>query len=593
MPRAPLRRRQVNHPRPVLRASKRIPNSSPAKAELAQKLAHKPLGIRPTDSDDSDRLVVRGNGGRRGRYIPRQEIYASGAVADGDKPGNYPTRAQRRKNMNNVTKEIIADEQRELQKNGVSVSASPSQKRQQLMENSPLVNGHVNKPTAAKNIANSSPIAPSSIAKPPGSILRPVQATPARENSILGSLKPRRRQPSILQNLDHDSSSFDLEDEEKFLPDDESTPPNQPEAQCPIQTPSTSSPIVSSSRKRKFGASDPLDPTEHESVRNLTNSPLWAVREPQVSLEPSLPTIPSSALRDPGKKQREKIHDEDVMALPESSSSPAPTPAKNEAPIATKKSRKKASKPLPSMTTKELQATMMPSKRHPTARERRRNRGDFEIPADSDSEPEEASEEEDVSNFLPFKRGRKARRKEPVTKLSNKRARAKPGKGGKQNISSAAAAAAANKSKSSTSHLLTTTTAPILTPSTTASNRETKSPSQQSTTNTSSNTDPTLAKEGTQRRYGGSRRQNRDTATTAGGQDKENQHMDCSNIESCDNMLDLEATGSGADEGVIGKRPQKPPPLVKSKWAEIDAWDMDFEDVEVMTGSGSSSPTRR
>ena len=32
-------------------------------------------------------------------------------------------------------------------------------------------------------------------------------------------------------------------------------------------------------------------------------------------------------------------------------------------------------------------------------------------------------------------------------------------------------------------------------------------------------------------------------------------------------------------------------PTSKSRWADIDAWDMDFEDVEVMTGS--SSPTRR
>jgi hypothetical protein len=33
--------------------------------------------------------------------------------------------------------------------------------------------------------------------------------------------------------------------------------------------------------------------------------------------------------------------------------------------------------------------------------------------------------------------------------------------------------------------------------------------------------------------------------------------------------------------------------VVRNKWSDIDAWDMDFEDVEVMTGSGGSSPMRR
>jgi hypothetical protein len=89
--------------------------------------------------------------------------------------------------------------------------------------------------------------------------------TPTRENSILGTLKPRRRQPSILQALDQsDSSTFDLGDEEEFLPDGESTPVNtSANGQAALATPATdpSQQLPSSStRKRKFDSFEPLQP---------------------------------------------------------------------------------------------------------------------------------------------------------------------------------------------------------------------------------------------------------------------------------------------------------------------------------------------
>jgi hypothetical protein len=265
------------------------------------------------------------------------------------------------------------------------------------------------------------------------------------------------------------------------------------------------------------------------------------------------------------------------MALPESSSSVSSSPAKTKTPASTAKLKKQATKPIPAITTKQLLEAAMPSKRRRTVRERTRHRRDFDNPADFDSEP---ADDRDDSNFLPAKNSRKTRRKEPLSKLRGAQTRTKA------NPESGKAAATAKQkqaaSKSSTRHFLTTsTTAPILTPSTSTSNRETKSHSQQhSTTSMSSNTGGDL-KAGTSKPYGGShlRGQGHGRRITADREDKENQAS--REPESSDEF--------SGDERHIGDAQSKQWPS-KSKWADIDAWDMDFEDVEVLTGSGGSSP---
>jgi hypothetical protein len=68
------------------------------------------------------------------------------------------------------------------------------------------------------------------------------------------------------------------------------------------------------------------------------------------------------------------------------------------------------------------------------------------------------------------------------------------------------------------------------------------------------------------------------------GRDKENQGSQ----ELSDDLHDNdEGDGGGSETGDVGKTA----PVSRGKWADIDAWDMDFEEVEVTTGS--SSPTRR
>lgn len=592
MPRAPLKRRHLHRNAPVPRVAKKIPSSSPARSELEKKLAHKPVGQRPTDSDDSDRLVVKGNG-RRSRNVPRQEIYASGAVAAGDKPGNYPTRAQRKKNMTQATTAVNEKRNAQIEEEPIPTSKQPLEFR----PNSPLANGITTKSTSAKQhtavISNVS----SSAMKPPGSGLRSTQPTPTRENSILGALKPRRRAPSILQHLDHDSSSFDLEDEDKFLPDAESTPLNLSKPSNAASTPAPQSSHVTSSLKRKRGSSDPFKPDPTATIQRQTASPLIGTTyHAESTPEPALPTLLVSTLRHAGRKPRDRTREEeDVMALPDSSSSHSSSPTKPETSAIVNNPRKKAIKPVPIMTTKELQAHMMPVKRRRTRRERTRTPNDFDIPPDPESPEHSLSEQDDESSFLPSKKARKTRRKEPLSKSGNTGIKSggsvlQASKAGKQGASTAATAK--SKPSKSTKFLITNTTAaPILTPSTSTSkrrDRKTKSPSQLCTfevSNTNAHSaDQLNAGKGdeNQRQYGGSLRQRRDMVD---GPDKENQGFGEEQLDDSDIERSLEGESGGVKSKTMHES--------KGKWADIDAWDMDFEDVDVMTGSGSSSPMRR
>ncbi|KAK5265655.1 hypothetical protein LTR99_008792 [Exophiala xenobiotica] len=596
MPRPALRRRHLNRYAPSPRAGKKIPDSSPAKLELEKKLAHKSIGQRPNDSDDSDRLVVKGNG-RRAR--PRQEIFASGAVGSGDKPGAYPSRTQRRKNMLRDTKEILANAQQLAEKDAGMATSSPNLPE----KNAPLANGKVRKATGAKQekVANAAPTTAtlSSAVKAPGTVQRTTQPTPTRDMSILGGLKPRRRQPSILQDIGHDSSTFDLEDEEQFLPDDESTPFNISKSQQVPATPVTnSSHPSSSSRKRKFGSTDPLQPSTNGALTKSTSSPLTTMSPKIATPQPALPPMPVSTLRESGRKYQEHVRDkDDILAPPESSSSPSSSPAKVRTPESTRRPKKKAAKPGTTMTTEALRALMMPVKRRKTTRERSHTPGQFDIPADSDSPNSDrgvVSDQDDESSFLPTRKSRNTRRKEPLPKSGRRQTKAvvgtdKPGRTRKPGT----AAVAKAKSKSSTEHL--THTAPILTPSASASprrNRKTKSPLQLSTTEISN---PTEIKgiENRQKSYGGSRRRRQNGEERP---DKENQNPeDGLSNESGGEISSVEEIHKGASDRprTTGLRDKTVVKASQGKWADIDAWDMDFEEVEVLTGSGGSSPMRR
>ncbi|EXJ88879.1 hypothetical protein A1O3_01943 [Capronia epimyces CBS 606.96] len=600
MPRPPLRRRQLSRAGPPPRIGKKVPSSTPARLELEKKLAHKPTGQRPNDSDDSDRLVVKGNG-RRGRNVPRQEIYASGAVGKGDKPGNHPSRAQRRRNMTRVTNEILAQTQQDARTSNPSSTEQPPQR-------SPVASGDTNRATSTQSPKPVPPRVYSSATKPPASILRSALPTPTRENSILGTLKPRRRQPSILQALEHDSSTFDLEDEEQFLPDAESTPMNPARSRTISSTPATNSSHVSSSKKRKLSSVNIFQPSVVDVLPKPTASPVARSRDTTGTPEPSLPPAAVSALRKSRRNSLDKAGNEDIMALPESSSSLSLSPVKTKTRAMTRKSRKKATKPAPIMATEELQALMMPRKRRRTARTRTRLLGEFDIAPDSDTDDSEHIDLPnggDESSFLPATKGRKLRRKVPVVKSLNTQDNARGGtrSGNVDKQGHSAVAGKSSKSNTSTRHLIATK-APVLapfSPTSTRWNHSTKSPLQLSVVDSSNLNSNRAIKHG-QRKQGGKSKHlggslRGEQGPSVGGADKEN-------LDPGDGLLgktviedvqagSMSAEVAGTIKDKIDGDKSKSTATMKGKWADIDAWDLDFEDVEVMTGSSSPSPMRR
>ncbi len=569
MPRAPLRRCLPNRNG---RASSNLrfiqnPSGSPAQAGLTKRRTNKPVGPRPTDSDEGDRLVGKGNG-RRGRYALTPEIYTSGALGAGDRPGGNPTKAQRRKSLTDAMTETLANGQKNMHKekeNGPTrVRTAQQYPEEESRDKSLHMNEIVDKPPMARKDARPPSHPLSSAVNPPESMMKSsVQPTPARDNSIFGTLKPRRRQPSILQNLDQDSTSFDIEDEEEFLPDDGATPfkDSNPKYLASTTCHRFSS-LLPSSRKRKFGVPDALDPAEARKLRKPTTSPS---SELGTTPEPSLPSK-ASVPCDKGQKHSDSISsDDDVMVLPASSPSAPSSSARIKHPAPSARRRKQTKKSIPAMTTKELLHAAMASKRQRTIRERTRTYGEFDFPADPDSDD---PVEEDESRFVRPEKGRKPRRKEPLSTPSTARTKAKAKTNpGKAIMSSHASGKAAGKAKSSTSHK-SSAAAPVVTPSTSSSSHETTSSSQQrSTAKMSPNSNLEMVEEDKSKPYGGSCLSRR--------------------------VSDKENWADGAPSDV--ERAQdigKPAPSTKDKWADVDAWDMDFEDVEVVSNSGGSSPIR-
>ena len=345
MPRPPVKRSKLNKPSQAAKGVANYPlSSSPAarRRQLEEQLAHKDVGRVPNDSDDSDELVIKSRNPRNRRGVPRQEIYGSGGVAQGDKTAAHKSPSTKRQRMSPKTlfrAEVPLSGDRKdtpLKYRGLG----PINRLSTTQSPSPSVLKSVN-PLGVRN-----------------------QETPSADASILGPLKLRKRQPSILRLIDGpDSSTLDL-DLEDFLPDDESTPLNV-------------------SRKRKLSLSP--------------KTPLPAQSQPQAgavevgtgnstNTEPDLPPAPSSAISE--RRTPHPEPDDEIMAPPQSSSSnPSPVKATTTFTIKDKTNARKA-KETKSISTTALQA-LMPARRQQRARRDRAAKAasEFDIPEDS-SDPQ-------------------------------------------------------------------------------------------------------------------------------------------------------------------------------------------------------------
>lgn len=548
-----------------------MPDPAQVRQHLEKTVANKAIGKKVADSDDSDNLVT---GRATGRNRKRVEIYASGGVAKGDKPGGYPSRAQRTRNMREDTREILT-----RRSSSASLSASKA--------NSLGAESRRTTPAAAEErdttkSAKESTMETANARK--GGVANGVSHTPQAETSVLGRIKPRKRQASILQLIQtdaHDDSTLLSRDEADFLPDAVSTPLPEGRSAAP----------AGSSLKRKRGSDMPesVQSKRPTSASNSTAQPI------------SSPLRPSPEISPPTRSQmrklsltgtRPKAQEEDsVMALPESSDSEESTDENEQAHRASFASAKKIPPLAPS--TEQLQ-NLMPSKRHQSSRPRQA-RDAFDIPDDSQSNSEAASgEEQEHSAFLPT-RSRKAHARAGARSKATQSSR-KPTANG---VKTRAKLKSTNNTTSLTpSPVRVRTPLPLSSVQRTTRNTQAKSPSKQGTTATTTamrdkttnatSTPLTTARGGKangKKQYGGSRRR---------GTGKENQLLALSDRLSGDEGTIEVNMNAGSPVKKATRSDFVNAPEIKAwkkKWADIDDFEMDFEEVSASTRS--SSPMAR
>ena len=541
MPRPGVKRIKLNHPT----RSKRVANAlhvSPV-VELRRKLVDKPIGRVLTDSDDSDRLVTSNSNGRNRRGILRRDIYASGGVGLGDIPGAHTSQRKQTQTSRKVEAQEPAGKEKQATPKNVNAIAKPTTYQKQFAQAVKKQNAPIQSSPAASS--------PASISQAPTRL----QATPGVETSILGNIKPRRRQPSILQLIENnDSSNIEEEDEDDFLPNDESTPLNHSTTQ-----PTTSSPHSVShqlnSRKRKLSPPITLVPSsqvQEEPCRS--DKPNNSEAEHDLDSEPELPP-PSRSATAP---LRSEPYDPDIMAPP-LSSSPLESPAKLITFSPVKKVLSKSKNQPIAPSTNELRA-LMPSRKQRKGRQRNRPIDEFDIPPDTDSENGDGGDSpgagsDDGLSFGAEVKGRN-------TKVTRERKATAAKKRDNVRIR--------GRDKSTIS--LTKPATPL------------KDPTTQKSAAKSSFSQPLGHASAMAKGKATHSSRRRDIYD-----DKENRPVDLSG--------DFSGVERSSEDDSFEQSIEKPEKqltkemeMVAKKFADVDEWEMDFEDVSL---GGGSSPNRR
>ena len=498
-----------------------LKNESAARQQLQKQLAKKPIATPLTDSDDSDGLVTRMR--HAGRI--QQPIYASGGVAQGDKPGAHPSR--KRKSMDDSLTEESPEKRRQTsQMSGLKRPAKSSLR-------SPLA------PILTNGALSSSPANPASsratmglLASSAAKATLNTSILPVAETSVLGTLKPRKRQPSILQIIEtNDSSGITADDENEFLPDDESTPLPASKFIGAETTPGS----LRRPNKENTSSSALRRPTPRSTN---TTSPVIPDAVYALSLS-SPPTSPKLPLKITSKARTPRAVEEDsVMAPPRSSSSDASPPEQR-----TRKKNSissKTDKAAVSMLTASL-VSLKPSQSQPQRPRRQQRqkptRNEFDIPEDSTGSgshsPARSDREAINLDGSPFKR-KPARRKAPVSRKGDK------------------AGATASRQRGTS----------ILSNISTNSKVSKRSAKNVQGANGSSNS---YAKNSSSKAGGGARHLN--TISRGRGREIEKEN---------------DTFGGGFDVDDDGDDELR---RVRAKFEEIDGWGLEFEDVEVQDGS--------
>lgn len=344
-----------------------------------------------------------------------------------------------------------------------------------------------------------------------------VPGTPAFESSVLSNFRRRARQPSILQVMQTEGESSDLDDDD-FLgglsPQDESTPLNVSRGKSLVirnavsPSPQSSPPESDSSRKRKREAEKIQVPQSPMGI--VESTPLESQTRGTPETEPHARANTSQALKSPEVFSQ-------TLAPPASSSAPQSPASTTILPASDRLSPvKEPSRQMTGdsehLTTATLQNKLLPRRRQP----RRKQRGTAEFEASSDDNEDEDDDELNDPSGRPSKTQRKG-----VDK-SRSSSRAKTRQGKQKNISKPPAKG--NKNTSRTVEV-----------------------------------------------------------------DKENQPADMSSpLSSAMDSDAFDSDGSVSTPKAGRKFMSEELRIQANKFAEVDKWQMDFEDVVSNTGSQGS-----
>lgn len=290
MPRPPARRRQFA-PAPARGQPERVTTAYNERniVDLALKLKDKPVGRVPSNSDDSDELVTKAVTTRNRRGVARREIFASGGLGKGDEPASPHNRKRTSDSLKEPNEALhgLTGKRRRVERQSSENAVSIQNGRRTKSPTSKLASNK------GRNQLQRPPTVRATLlgAEPPNENGLRDQSPPVVERSILADIKRRPRQASILpnanipgeDNLDHLSDFDDLDDLE---PNDVSTPFDS-RTRSINGRPSAA---LSSTYRQRIGSNIPPTPAiaqRKTSSKQVTQGQNINDRRPEHSINPS------------------------------------------------------------------------------------------------------------------------------------------------------------------------------------------------------------------------------------------------------------------------------------------------------------------
>ncbi|KAJ5946250.1 hypothetical protein N7454_003089 [Penicillium verhagenii] len=236
-----------------------------------------------------------------------------------------------------------------------------------------------------------------------------IPGTPGFESSVLSNFRRRPRQQSILQMMQAEDGSSDLDDED-FLgglsPQDESTPLNLPRGKSLLVNPGEKSPSLS--------------PSPSPSLSSFSSSPGGSrkrkreeIQVPQSSIEEAPGFVQDSPSITPARREIASHEPEEEtprpIPFPEIFSQTMALPATVPSPAVPNRASKNTKPKDPAqLATAALRDRLLPRRRQP--RRRRQAAGNADLPSDEsdDGMHAAASGDEDELSYLPSKKSQRA-----------------------------------------------------------------------------------------------------------------------------------------------------------------------------------------